>query len=55
MNYTLRFLSYPRNQGRQIEFALTIEALTERDARTVGDRMCDVMGWALIDVELVQP
>lgn len=52
MDYTLRFVSYPRNAGRSIEFALAIEAMSERDARTVGERMCEVMGWNLIDVEV---
>lgn len=39
-------------EGRQIPFTLTIEANNESDARTVGERMTDVMDWSL---QLVEP
>lgn len=45
-NFTLYFISY-NGRGREVLFTLTIGAVTERDARTVGDRMTETMGWSL--------
>jgi hypothetical protein len=49
-NFTLYFISF-NGRGREVTFTLTLGAANESDARTVGNRMVDVMGWQLVGLD----
>lgn len=49
-NYTLCFVSY-NGRGREVTFTLALGAANEKDARLVGERMVDVMGWQLVGLD----